>query len=333
MSEKKKIVVVGEDSKDMLEWHFYMTLNKLGYSTEIIDYYPFTGQLRKNSWRFKRYFFYPSLFGKLFLQQIRNINPSLVIVCYRDFPPQLVRSIKQAGVKIIHINPDALTNLRKQEIFVEEYDHYFVKSNYMKDFITDKLNFKCSKFFESYNPSYHISPSYQDKIEAEKEVKQEVLMYGNFYPYRVRMLQKLTSEGLEVAGYGELSDYFPEELKKYFKNKFIKGREKANMIYGSKVVMNNLNFAEVDSLNKRFFEVIGVGGAQVVDWKPELEDIYAKEYIDKIAFNNLDEAYHKCKRLIQDDALRIALSDYNKALAKDYTYEKMLTKVLGEIGF
>ncbi len=74
---------------------------------------------------------------------------------------------------------------------------------------------------------------------------------------------------------------------KNFQKEYLVGKGKADKIFGSKLVFNNLSFGEIDSLNCRFFEVLGAGGVQLVDLKDDLVTVYKKNTLNIFLLNRL----------------------------------------------
>jgi spore maturation protein CgeB len=322
----KKITIIGTNIEDSFEFHLYNTVLKMGYLCELIDPFYGTGILREAIRKINYFDALPLFHWDIIFKRITNINPDLVIVAYRDFHPLLVKKIKAQGIKIIHINPDTITTLNRQAIFSEPYDYYFVKSDFMLNFMTKKLGLNTYRYSEAYNQS-HLVSSYNSKLEAEDEEKIDVLMYGGYYPAKTRMASELSKQGINLQLYGSKGFYFPKELEPNFNDLYLKGEQKANKIFGSKVVYNNLLFAEIDSLNCRFFETIGAAGVPITDNVLELRKIYNTDYIKYISYDNLSEVKDKITFLLNENNLRLEISDYNKSLSKEYTYEKMLGRI------
>lgn len=51
------------------------------------------------------------------------------------------------------------------------------------------------------------------------------------------------------------------------RRKYIVGKEKARILYGAKIVFNNLHYAEIESVNNKFFEINGSGAFQLCDYR------------------------------------------------------------------
>jgi len=323
------VVIVGSSKFDSLEFHLADELKHQGNQVTIVDYQKlFTVrvdwaltmvsekfEVRKN---------------KKLLDKIIERNPQLVIVVYRHLQPFAVREIKQRGIKIIHINPDALTTFQSQQVFAEEYDHYFTKDPYIQKFMKDKLQLNVHLYMEAFNPRFH-NYEVADEAVLEKEVNIDVLCFGNLYPYRNRMIRNLVDEGIDVQLFGHKAKYFDQELIPHFKNKAIYGDEKARYLSGAKIVFNNFHYAEVGSVNNKFFEITGSGGFQICDYKPILNDLLP---IDpkRISFETLDEAKGLIRHYLNEPEERWEIRRTLKAhFLEKYTYKELIDSVLKKI--
>lgn len=324
----KRILVCGPTSEDTFEWHIHATLVSMGFDADLKDLYSEKSGIRKVEINLQYFGKYPGYLINRFVKKVIDEGYETLIVCYRNFPPEIIKRLKHNGIRTVHVNPDTITTLNRQDIFVEPYDFYFSKSNYMVDFMRNKLGLNTFKYFEAFNPN-HLKSKYKTKEEAEKGEEIDVMLYGSFYPAKNRSILELNPKNeLNIKLFGSKGFYFEPKLEKIFTGQYIKGSIKADKIYGSKVVFNNLTYGEIDSLNCRFFEVIGAGGVQVVDDKLDLRNIYSKDYIDYISFNSNLEAKKKIDNILSSAGLRNELSLYNLELAKEYTYELMLSKLL-----
>ena len=326
LMKKYRIVVIGSNIEDSMEWHINQTLIQLGHTSFLVPLYTGKGLFHKGQLYLNHFDQLPDFFINLLYKRIIEKSPEILIVCRRDFPPKIIAKVKSEGIKTIHINPDAITNFERQAIFAEDYDHYFVKCRRIHKFMHDHLKLRVHKYLECYNDE-HLVSKYHHKLEAENNEDISIMMYGSYYPYKWRMIDELQQKGLEFALFGFKGYFFPKNLEQYWKSKFVVGPEKADKIFGSKIVFNNLAYSEIHSLNCRFFEVIGAGGVQVVNHVDDLVEIYDKEFIKHISFETTDEAFGKISKLLNSSSLRVELSEYNKTLAKRFTYKKFLIKL------
>lgn len=324
-----KIAIIGADNFDSLEFHLKNELDFQGHETKIFDY--------KNNLSKKIEFGLTQLFlryaeykNKQLLSEILNYKPDLIIGVYRHIHPLLVKAVKAEKIKIIHINPDQLTTLQYQQLFVEPYNAYFSKDPYMVGFMKDKLNLNVFQYQEAFNPRIHKKPEKSFR-QLEEEINIDLLCFGNLYPYRNRMLRILKENEIEIALYGRAAKYFDPYLKENFKKRGIYGEEKAHILNGAKIVFNNFHYAEIESVNNKFFEITGSGAFQICDYKPILKDLLP---IDPriISFKTIDEAAERIRYFLNNPEerwdIRKILSQY---FLEKYTYNHLVNFILSKI--
>lgn len=321
------IVIIGATTYDGLECHLQHACEQLGHGCEIIDY--FAG--RPIPTRYIRYATQASEWFDLSLSQrvlkhIHRSRPDLVICTYRDIHPRLIADLKTHNFRVIHFNPDTLTTLQRQQIIASPYDCYFTKCPIM-EVLLKKIGKTVFSYRERFNPTLHQS-QFNTKQEAEQHINIDVMMIGEFNPYRVHFLRALEQLPYSIRCFGYRGRYYPSSLDKYFTNQYITGHQKADLIYGSKVVVNNFHFGEINSVNNKFFEIGGIGGVQVTDYKPVLSEFYDQDTIALVSFCTLNELVEKVDRLLTSDAQRFQLSALNKAVFAPYTYTNLIQEIL-----
>ena len=270
------------------------------------------------------------VFNKLAIR-VNEYNPELVVCLYRFIHPTFVRSVKEPGRKVIHVNPDQMTTLEYEQVFASDYDSWFTKDPYMLSFMKDKMKLNAFLYSEAFNQRIHRKPDCP-KQEAEKEVGIDVMTYGTFYPYRTRMLKRVLDEGIDMKIYGVVPRrFYNGELETANQHRYIAGEEKSRLLYGSKIVFNQMHFAEVGGVNCRFFEVNGSGAFQLSDYRPVLQDLLP---IDSslVSFKTIDEGIEKIKYYLVHDTERyeIAQKVYEHFM-RHYTYDNLVKYILEKI--
>ena len=129
-----KIAIIGSDSFDSLEFHIHDELTVQGHNAKIFDYVTVFSDKIDMGLSLISMAYVESKNQKL-LKAILEFQPDLVIGVYRHIHPLVVKTIKQEKIKIIHVNPDQLSTLQNQQLFVEPYDDYFAKDPYMVYFM------------------------------------------------------------------------------------------------------------------------------------------------------------------------------------------------------
>lgn len=321
-----KIAIIGSEEFDSLEFHLNDELTVQGHTTKIFNFSKIISQkidlgLSLISSSFVSYL------NTVLLKKVLNYNPDLVIVIYRHVHPDVVKQIKKNKIKIIHLNPDALTTFQNQQIFAEAYDKYYTKDPYIFGFIKNKLGYNVELYSEAFNPRFHNRPN-TSLNDLEDEIDIDVLCFGNLYPYRNRMLHQLKDEGFALTLYGNKAKYFDAYLAENYMNRGIYGAEKSKILNGSKIVFNNFHYAEIESVNNKFFEINGSGAFQICDYKPILHDVLP---IDPklVSFENIDQSKKLIKKYLNEKELRHEIRDkiYNH-FTENYTYSKLINQIL-----
>jgi spore maturation protein CgeB len=324
-----KIAIIGAINFDSLEYHIHDELIVQGHEAKIFSYNNLLPK-KLDIGISQLSISYVEIKNKKLLEEILNYKPDLVIGVYRHIHPLVIKAVKDEGIKIININPDALTNLQNQQMFVEPYDAYFTKDPYMVSFMKNKLNLNVYQYQEAFNPRVHKKPDGSFK-ELEDETEIDVLCFGNLYPYRNRMLRLLKERNINVTMFGHKSKYFDPYLDENFQNRGIYGDEKAKILNGAKVVFNNFHYAEIESVNNKFFEITGSGAFQICDYKPILKDLLP---IDPklISFESIDEAERLIKHYLKNPQERWEIRDaLSVFFQENYTYKNTLKDIFSKL--
>lgn len=321
-----RIAIVGSSDFDSLEFHLNDELTFQKHESKIFDFSKIISQKIDFGLSLVSPVFV-SYLNKTLLNKILEYKPELVIVVYRHVHPNVVKEIKKNKIKIIHINPDQLTTLQNQQIFVEAYDKYYTKDPYIYGFIKNKLGYNVELYCEAFNSRFHNRPNVPLET-LESEVAVDVLCFGNLYPYRNRMLHQLKDAGFSLKLYGYKAKYFDDYLSENYMNKAIYGNEKSKILNGSKIVFNNFHYAEIESVNNKFFEINGSGAFQICDYKPILHDILP---IDPklVSFETIDESKKLLTTYLNEKEMRYEIR--NKIythFVENYTYSKLINQLL-----
>ena len=162
----------------------------------------------------------------------------------------------------MQLNPDALSNLEKQQIIAADFDYYFSKEPYMVDTLRNKAGLNRHYLPEGFNPRIHRKPLI-DKAEAERQTTIDVLVYGSLYAYRSRLIEQLLRAGIKLAVYGTEGPYLRPPVRQVVQSRYLVGDEKNQLLYGAKIVLNKFHYAEMTSVNQKYFEINGIGGFQL----------------------------------------------------------------------
>lgn len=321
---------MGLDEFDTNAWHFSDAFKRMGHDVIIVGTvqgYYVKGKIEiimsKVSERHERY---KSI--KLIKKAIA-FKPDIVINLIRILHPDMVPTLRKAlpNAIFVSVNNDQLANFGRQQIFATDYDFFFSKDSFIVDFMRNKMGLNSYQLLEYFNPRIHLKPN-MTKAEAEEETNIDVLVFGLFYPYRTALLKKLVDAGIKITMFGRKSKYFPEDLNPYFNDGFIRGERKSKLVYGAKIVFNNFHYAEVSSVNQKYFEINGIGGFQICDFKESLKD-YSPINPEKYTFKTIEEAIDLIKYYLQNPEERHEIADRNyRHFNKYHTIDLRAQKIL-----
>jgi len=329
-----KVAIIGSKNYDTLEYNFADSFKYLGHEATIIDMIDIIPlKYKYNYYAIKYIKEYDELIFKLIAKKVISINPDLVIGTYRFINPNCIDMIKRnlKSVPIIHINPDALTTFEYQQIFLSKYDIYFSKDPYIVRFMKNAIKLNAHYLPEAFNPRIHSRPNIE-KQDAENKCAIDVLAFGNIYPYRAKMIKMLIDSGIEVAIYGNKSKrYSIKEVEDRYKNEYITGKRKSELLYGSKIVFNNFHYAEIESVNAKYFEIAGIGGFQICDYRKTIEE-YSPIDSKKYTYKTIDEAVKLIKYYLDNPFERYnIINEQYIYFIKNHTYENRIESILKEI--
>ncbi|HAY3540436.1 CgeB family protein [Elizabethkingia anophelis] len=330
-----KIALLGSKDYDSLEYHLNDSLTYLGHEVFYIDISDVINiPFKYNYWGRKLFPKYDNFLFKKITDKILDFKPDLFIGTYRFIHPNVIKTIKNElpSVVTVQINPDQLTTLEHQQIFASDYDFYFTKDRFMLDFMKNKMNLNTYYLPEAFNPRVH-KPVEKDRRELEKVIGIDVVAFGTMYPYRAKLISEIIKRNIDVTLFGVADKRFPRsEISANFRNEYITGERKAEVLMGSKIVLNNFHFAEIESANVKFFEISGIGAFQICDYKPVLEE-YTNIGIETITYKSLDEAFELIQYYLEKPDLRYEISNaQRKHFLKNHTYEIRLKQMLEIIG-
>lgn len=325
-----RVAIVGEYVVDSLEWHLCDSFRHLGHDVSAFGQFSTKPTVKKVQF-WLSHFVAPYELGlnRRMADRIVAYGPDLVVVVTRMIHPSAIAAIKKKlpGRAVIHVNPDALTNLHRQQIIASDYDFYFTKEPYLAAIFRDKLGLNAHYVPEGFNPRVNIRPDVP-KPDAEAITDVDVLMYGGLYAYRVRMAERLLKAGIRLHIYGSPSHYPSALVNAAFRRRILVGEEKNSLLYGAKIVFNNLHYAEVSSANQKYFEINGTGAFQLCDHKPTLHE-YSGVPIDKVTFTTIDDAIDRIRYYLSRPAERHALAAQQyQHFMKHHTFDQRVEQIL-----
>jgi spore maturation protein CgeB len=249
-----------------------------------------------------------------------------VINVEQDLLPSVVRQIRRGGAKVALWFPDSLANLGRQLVLLAPYDALFFKDPYLVRRLRATLGLPVF-----YLPEACASRS--SPLPGTPGADRHLVIAGNMYPSRIRLLERVLAAGIPLRLYGPGFPRWagPTPLRAVHAGRCIFEAEKAEVFRSAVAVLNNLHPGEIESVNARLFEAAAAGAAIVTEYRPALTDLFAIGD-EVLAFDDFDELVSQANRLLRDDGLSGKLGDAAARRAQqNHTYEKRLTVLLEKL--
>jgi spore maturation protein CgeB len=207
---------------------------------------------------------------------------------------------------------------------------WFTKDPYIVSFMRNNMHLNVYHYNEAFNVRIHHRPETQKEV-MENEVCIDVMTYGTMYPYRCRMLKTVVDSGIDLKIYGILPHrFYNHELDDNFQNKYIVGDEKARLLYGAKIVFNQMYYGEIESVNNRFFETNGSGAFQLSDYRPILNTLLPVDP-KLVSFTTIDDGIEKIKYYLAHDKERYEIAEtVYQHFINNYTYDHLVNYILSK---
>jgi spore maturation protein CgeB len=250
----------------------------------------------------------------------------IVINTEQRLMPGVVRQLRACGAKVALWFPDPMTNLGRQLGLLAPYDALFFKEPHLVARLRALLDLPVSYLPEACNPRWH-------RPLATPGTEQYLVIAGNMYPSRIRLLERLMSKGIPLKLYGA---GFPRwvghtPLRDAHAGRAVFQEDKARVFGSSVAVLNTFNLGEINGVNARLFEAAGSGAAILTEFRPALPELFAIGD-EVLAFHDFDELVGQATRLLSESGLSAKLGDAAARRAHEsHTYEKRLTVILEKL--
>ena len=257
------------------------------------------------------------------VQTASNAGCEVVINLDASLAPDAVGQIRRAGAKVAFWFPDAVCNLGQQLMLLGSYDALFFKDPLLVERLRAVLGIRVYYLPQGCNPRWHrpVGPAGTEPY---------LVIAGNMYPSRVRLLDRLIEKGIPLKLYGAGFPRWIGETKArdVHTGRCIFREEKARVFREAVGVLNNLHPAEMDSVNARLFEAAGCGAAVLTEFRPALTDLFDVGR-EVLAFSDFDELVDQASRLLNEVGLTEQLGDAAALRAhRDHSYDLRVATIL-----
>ncbi|MHB1593659.1 MAG: CgeB family protein [Streptosporangiaceae bacterium] len=240
--------------------------------------------------------------------------------------PSVVAQLKRGGARVAFWFPDHLANMGRALMLLAPYDALFFKEPHLVRRLRAMLDLPVYYLPEACNPRWH-------RPLGLAGTNQHLVIAGNMYPSRIRLLERLAGKGIPVKVYGTGVPRWAGDgpVHGMQEQRSIFAEEKARIFRAAAGVLNNLHPAEVDGVNARLFEAAGSGAAILTEFRPALPDLFDIG-VEVLAFRDFDELVDQATRLFSEPGLTGRLGDAASRRAhRDHTYDRRVADILEKL--
>jgi spore maturation protein CgeB len=250
----------------------------------------------------------------------------LVINVDARLTPESVAALRRTGARVAMWFPDALVNLGRALMLLAPYDALFFKEPYLVDRLRAMLDLPVYYLPEACSPRCH-----RPAVPAGTDPY--LVVAGNMYPSRIRLLERLMAKGIPIRAYGSAIPRWAGDspIRDVHAGYPIFREEKARVFRSATAVLNNLHPGEVSGVNARLFEAAGSGAAVLSEFRPVIPDLFAVGE-EVLTFRNFDELLEQASRLLAEPGLTARLGDAAARRAhRDHTIGHRLATILEKV--
>lgn len=250
----------------------------------------------------------------------------LVVSTDARLTPESVAVLRRQGARVALWFPDAVSNLGRAVMLIAPYDAFFFHEPHLVDRLRATLDLPVYYLPQGCNPRHH-----RPAVPAGTEP--HLVIAGNMYPSRVRLLERLMAKGITVRAYGSPIPRWigDSPVRRIHAGYSIVTQEKARVFRSAAGVLNNLHPAEVEGVNMRLFEAAGCGAAVLSEFRPAIPALFEAGR-EILTFHDFDELVEQASRLLHEPGLTAALGDAAAARAhREHTIAHRLATILEKV--
>ncbi len=253
----------------------------------------------------------------------------VVIVPVNIVPPEVVAEVKrETGALVIGWFTDHVQNLAGAEFASAPYHRIFFKDKIVVDRFRDGLATDRFDFLpQAFDPEIHRPVP--DRLAPAVAVS-DVATFGNSYPFRAILMGPLLEQrDIRTIIYGTPSWLADARLRAIYQTP-VYSLEKSAAMRVTKIALNTNHFAELGGVNKRTFELGGMGAFHLTDG-PRAADHY-EPGVECVTFRGPDELVEKVRHYLDRPAERAEIARRGLLRAwRDHTYQKRLNEAFESI--
>lgn len=256
-------------------------------------------------------------------QRIAAAGCDVVVNVQQQLHASTARVITAGGARLALWFPDHVANIGRLTMFETPYDAIFLKDRLFAERMASTYGLPCHYLPEACNPRWH-------RPVGDYGTQRHVVVVGNVYPTRGRLLRRLVADGVPLRIFGgplpksgELDDLTPLHA-----GRAVFGQDKSVVFRGAAAVLNNLHPAEMASVNCRLFEATAAGGVVLCEHRPALGELFDVGR-EVLAFSSYDELLEQCRAVLGAPGWVTSMADRAaRRAAAEHTYQHRLARIL-----
>lgn len=249
---------------------------------------------------------------------IINVEPTLL--------PGVVTRLKRSGVRMAYWSPDPVTSLGRSLMLLAPYDGLFFKEPHLVERLRATTDLPTYYLPEACNPRWHRPVGQPGEDPC-------LVVVGNMYPSRLRVLERLMAKGIPVKVYGASFPRWIGEtpVRAAYVGRSVIREDKAKVYRSAGAVLNTMSLAEIAGVNGRLFHAAGSGAAVLTEFRQALPDLFMIGD-EVLAYHDFDDLVDQAWRLLSESGLAARLGDAATHRAyRDHVHERRLAVILEKV--
>lgn len=244
-------------------------------------------------------------------------------------PPDVVRELRaRTGAFVIGWFTDAIVNIHGAEFTRAPYHRIYFKDKVVVDRFRTSLASDVYDYLpQAFDPVLHRPVPAR---LAPEGAAVDVATFGNSYPFRAALMAKLLAQkDIRATIYGLPSWAADGALVAIYRPEVF-GRRKSAAMRAAKVALNTNHFSELGGVNKRTFELGGMGAFQLTDG-PAIGEYYTPD-VECAVFHGPDELVEKVRYYLSHPEERAEIAERGLLRSfREHTYHHRLNEIFDRV--
>ena len=244
---------------------------------------------------------------KRIIGEVTRHSADLVICTkdyFLDYEIEYIKKTTQS--KVVMWFPDHMITFGRATFMNAGYDCLFFKDPYIVRQLRSIYRRNAIYLPECFSPIRHKLVDYN--VDDEKEYSSDIAMIGNLHSFRVPLMECLTNYDLKIYGTENPWWLNIDRIRNKYTGKYMAYEEKSKAIKYAKINLNTLFIGEVEGVNVRAFEICGMGGFQILQKKPGVNDLFT-EGKEVITYTSVDELLELIDYYLNHDKERLQIAN------------------------